>query len=165
MVTLRWRAMAAMDLPAVVDLANTLFLDHYEAPERFAERLRAAPDLCRVLACGGAETIRGYRIAYPWPLGRIPPLDRPLPEDWRTGKAVYLNDLGLHPEVAGRGHARMAVAELIAQTGDWTIALVAVNRSAAFWAAQGFREELGDAALADKLAGYGPDARYMVRRP
>ncbi|SFG84969.1 Acetyltransferase (GNAT) family protein [Methylobacterium gossipiicola] len=162
---MRWRAMAAMDLPAVVELANALFPDHYEAPERFAERLQAAPDLCRVLACGGAEAIRGYCIAYPWPLGRIPPLDRPLPEEWRAGEAVYLHDLGLHPEAAGRGHARAAIADLVAQAGQRAIALVAVNRSAAFWAASGFREELGDAALADKLAGYGPYARYMVRRP
>ena len=165
MAALRWRAMAAADLPAVVDLANALFPDHYEAPERFAERLHVAPDLCRVLASADAGAIRGYRVAYPWPLGRIPPLDRPLSEAWKAGDALYLHDLGLHPEAAGLGHARAAVADLVARAGDRAIALVAVNRSVAFWTALGFRDEPTGAALADKLAGYGPDARYMVRRP
>jgi ribosomal protein S18 acetylase RimI-like enzyme len=162
---LRWRAMAADDLPGVVVLANALFPDHYEAPEHFAERLRVAPDLCRVLACGEAGAVLGYCIAYPWPLYRIPPLDRPLPDGSADAEAIYLHDLGLHPEAAGRGHARTAVADLFIRAGRCAIALVAVNGSAAFWEAQGFREESGDAALADKLAGYGADARYMVRRP
>jgi len=161
---LRWRAMTTDDLPAVVDLANALFPDHYEAPERFAERLGVAPDLCRVLA-PGPGAIRGYRVAYPWPLGRIPPLDRPLPDGLGACGALYLHDLGLHPEAAGRGHARAAVADLVARARGQAIALVAVNCSAAFWDAQGFREAPGDAALADKLAGYGPEARYMVRWP
>jgi ribosomal protein S18 acetylase RimI-like enzyme len=160
--------MTTVDLAAVVELANALFPDHYEAPERFAERLRSAPDLCRVLV-DEAGTVRGYRVAYPWPLGRIPPLDRPLPEEWRAGDAIHLHDLGLHPEAAGRGYARAAIADLVAEAGSKAIALVAVNRSTAFWKAVGFREAPHEApheaALADKLAGYGADARYMIRRP
>jgi len=150
------------DLGAVATLAEILFPDHYEAPERFAERLRKSPAFCRVLAPDGGE-IRGYLVAYPWPLGRIPPLNRPL-ERVEGRDALYLHDLGLHPRAAGRGHARAAVADLAARAEGAAIALVAVNGSAAFWRAQGFRDAPCP-TLADKLAGYGPDARYMVRRP
>ncbi|MCJ2080929.1 GNAT family N-acetyltransferase [Methylobacterium sp. J-090] len=164
METLRWRAMVPGDLPAVVALADALFSDHYEAPERFAERLRASPSLCRVLA---RETgaIRGYWIAYPWPLGRVPPLNRPLPEPLADAGALYLHDLGLHPDARGHGHARQAVADLAAGANAAAIALVAVNGSSAFWAAQGFCEAPYDSVVAEKLEGYGPDARYMIRRP
>lgn len=162
MAALRWRAMVPGDLDAVVALADALFPDHREAPARFAERLRAAPDLCRVLA-GDAGPVRGYLVAYPWPLGRIPPLNRPLSDEVGDRAAIYLHDLGLHPAAAGRGHARAAIADLVAQAGGAAIALVAVNGSAAFWEAQGFRVQPADPALADKLAGYGPGARYMIR--
>ena len=164
MEALRWHAMMPGDLQAVVALADDLFPDHYEAPARFAERLRASPALCRVLARENGP-IRGYCVAYPWPLGRIPPLNRPLPKTLGAAGAIYLHDLGLHPDAVGHGYARRAVADLVVHANATPIALVAVNGSSAFWAAQGFCEATGDPALAKKLAGYGPDARYMIRHP
>ena len=162
MDSLSWRPMVPHDLGAVVALAEDLFPDHYEAPERFAERLRASPAFCRVLA-PEAGAIRGYLVAYPWPLGRIPPLNKAL-ESIAGHDAIYVHDLGVHPQAAGQGHARAAVADLVARSDGAAIALVAVNGSAPFWRAQGFREAPCP-ALADTLASYGADARYMIRRP
>ena len=161
MDALRWRPMVPDDLGAVVALANGLFPDHYEAPERFAERLRASPAFCRVLAPESGP-IRGYLVAYPWPLGRIPSLNRPL-ERVGDRDALYLHDLGLHPRAAGRGHARAAVADLVTRSEGAAIALVAVSGSAPFWRALGFHDAPCP-ALADTLAGYGADARYLVRQ-
>ena len=42
------------------------------------------------------------------------------------------------------------------------LALVAVNDAAAYWGCLGFVEE-SPPGMAEKLASYGADARYMVR--
>jgi ribosomal protein S18 acetylase RimI-like enzyme len=157
---MRWRQMAADDLDGVVAVARVAFPDHPEDRACFAERLALSPSLSFVLAEG--EDIAGYLIAYPWPLGRIPPLNALLGALPEARDALYLHDLALRPDARGGGHTRAILDTLFARAGDRPIALVSVNESAAFWRAQGFAaHESPD--LAVKLASYGPDARYMVR--
>ncbi|GJD74880.1 GNAT family N-acetyltransferase [Methylobacterium goesingense] len=159
-----WRSMRSEDLPGIHHLATALFPDHPEDVARFAERLALGGDLCLTLA-DAESNIGGYAIAYPWPLGRIPALNRPLDGLRGSGDAIYLHDLGVHPDFCGAGHARAGLALLVARArmaGAGTIALVAVNASAEFWWRRGFMHTDVELALAVKLASYGAGARYMV---
>lgn len=156
--------MRETDLAHVVPLADRLFPDHPEDAARFTERLARGRDLCLTLARDDGA-IAGYAVAYPWPLGSAPPLNRPLDASVGIGNAVYLHDLGVSPEAAGAGHAGAGLILLRERTrnaGYATIALVAVNGSAGFWQARGFAARPMDEAMTTKLASYGTDARYMV---
>jgi ribosomal protein S18 acetylase RimI-like enzyme len=152
---MRWRAMAAADLDGVVTVAAVAFPDHPEGRACFAERLALAPDSCWVLAEG--ERVAGYLIAYPWPLGEIPPLDTLLGGLPEAPGAWYLHDLALLPEARGQGYAAAGLSLLFA-AAHAPIALVSVNDYAAFWVGHGFV-----AQPSAKLKSYGPHARYMVR--
>ncbi len=159
-----WRPMRADDIDGVVAVARVAFPDHFEARACFAERLALFPQGCFVLA--SADGLKGYLIAYPWPLGAIPPLNSLLGALPEARDAVYLHDLALHPDMRGQGHARPIVERLAAEAragGVHTIALVSVNDTVPFWRSMGFAAT-GDAAIARKLESYGADSTYMVRR-
>lgn len=164
---LSWRAMTGGDLDAVAALALVAFPDHYEGRDCFANRLALNPQGCLVLDGPDrtGEAAAGYMVAYPWRAGEAPALNTlvdALPDD---ADLIYLHDLALHPSVRGQGWSRPAVERLAdeARAGGWpALALVAVNDAAPFWARHGFAVEESP-ALARKLAGYGPGARYMVR--
>ncbi len=145
------------DLEAVERLGNAIHQDHPEHPDIFAERLALCPEGC---FCLGA--LDGYVISHPWTLGAPPPLDTLLgalpahPDTW------YIHDLALHERARGTGAAPAIVAHLATLAAALpTMSLIAVGRSPAFWARQGFTP----APLAPgKLDSYGPGARYMVRK-
>lgn len=156
--------MRAADLAHVVPLGDRLFPDHPEDAARFAERLARGHDLCLTLARDDGA-IAGYVVAYPWPLGLVPPLNQTLDALAAAVSAVYLHDLGVSPEAAGAGYAGAGLAllrERARSAGYATIALVAVNGSARFWETRGFAARPMDEAMATKLASYGTEARYMV---
>jgi len=160
----QWRPMRADDVDGVVAVAASAFPDHFERRDCFAERFALFAQGCFVLAEGDA--VKGYLIAYPWPLGAIPPLNSligALPEARDTW---YLHDLALHPDMRGQGHARPIVERLASEAraqGAVRIALVSVNDSVPFWQGLGFEPLAGDATLARKLESYGAASRYMVR--
>jgi ribosomal protein S18 acetylase RimI-like enzyme len=156
---MHWRPMLDSDLDGVVAVAAVAFPDHPEGRACFAERLALTSDSCWVLAAGAA--IAGYLIAYPWPLGEIPPLDTLLGQLPEQRTAWYLHDLALLPDARGTGQAAAGLALLFAHT-EAPIALVSVNDSAAFWAGHGFVAQQSP-TLQAKLKSYGPHARYMVR--
>ena len=162
---LEWRAMAAADLDAVAALAVVGFPDQFEGRDCFADRLALNPSGCFVLAAGDGLP-RGYLIAYPWTENAAPALNtviRAIPDD---ASVIYLHDLTLDPAVRGGGWSRPIVERLAQEAGTagWpALTLVAVNEAAPFWERHGFK--VVDApGMADKLAGYGPGARYMARR-
>lgn len=166
---LDWRAMRPEDIDAVVEVARLSFPDHFEDRACFENRLALYPRGCFVLAGAGAEDgaepARGYLIAYPWRADAAPALNcliEGLPVD---AEVLYLHDLALHPEARGGGVTGAIVRRLAKQAVEdgWpTIALVAVNDAAGFWARHGFQiRDTPD--MAGKLAGYGADACYMVR--
>ena len=159
-----WRPMRAADLDAVLALADRLFPDHYEAPERFGERLRLSPATCFVLE--GEKGALGYLVSYPQCRGVIPPLDGALGALPGDADMLYIHDLAIATEAAGQGAARAIVETLAArarEAGHRGLALVAVNHSTPFWERQGFLPVAPDAAGQAKLQGYGDDACYMVR--
>lgn len=159
-----WRPMRADDVDAVAAVAAVAFPDHFEDRACFEERLALFPAGCFVLASTAA--VKGYLIAYPWPLGEIPPLNSPLGRLPEERAALYLHDLALGPAMRGLGHVRPILAQLgeVARTcGARRIALVSVNESASFWQRMGFQPRRGDPAITSKLASYGDDATYMIR--
>jgi len=163
MSDLIWRAMTPDDLDAVSHIAAVAFPDHFEDRACFANRLALHPQGCRVLA--DDTGLSGYLVAYPWRRGEVPPLNSLIDAVPDDADLIYLHDLALRPDSRRAGHARVAVEVLAANARAErrrSIALVAVNDAEAFWARQGF---VTDPApdLRAKLAGYGPDARYMAR--
>lgn len=156
--------MTAGDIDAVVAVAAAAFPDHFEARACFEDRLALHPRGCLVLA-EGSRVAQGYLIAYPWLADSVPPLNGRLATLPDASALLYLHDLALLPAARGGGHARTAVEGVVAlaRADGWpAIALVAVNDAEAFWEGQGFVVR-HTPVLRDKLAGYGPDARYMVR--
>ncbi len=162
---LAWRPMAESDLDAVAAIAFVSFPDHFEGRPMFANRLALAAQGCFVLAEADGEAV-GYAVSYPWRIDGAPPVNsliEVLPDD---ADVIYLHDLALRPDVRGTGATRGIVEQLAdqARSRRWSaIALVAVNDAVGFWMKQGFEVRENDAVRA-KLASYGPDARYMIRR-
>ncbi|WP_396594973.1 GNAT family N-acetyltransferase [Brevundimonas sp. R86498] len=161
-MTLAWRRMVPDDLDRVVEIAAIGFPDHFEGRDCFENRLSLWPQGCFVLA--GAEQVEAYLVTYPWRSGTVPSLNALIPAIPGDATVLYLHDLALTPAVRGQGWSRPAMEAVVdlARTGDWpTVALVAVNDAVAFWRGHGFTVcEVPE--LAEKLASYGPDARYMT---
>lgn len=160
-----WRPMGAADLDAVVDIAAIGFPDHFEGRDCFENRLALNPDGCFVLADGDGES-RGYLVAYPWRAEAAPALNTLIEAIPADASVMYLHDLALHPAVRGGGWSREVVERLAdqARAAGWpALALVAVNDAASFWERCGFTG-VDSPALAVRLASYGPDARYMIRK-
>ena len=161
---LSWRPMTVADLDAVVGIAAIGFPDHFESRDCFGNRLALNPSGCRVLV--GEAGVRGYLVAYPWRADSAPTLNTLIEAIPADAAVMYLHDLALHPEARGRGLSRPVVERLAAEAkaAGWpALALVAVNEAAPFWEGHGF-EVADPPGVAAKLASYGSDARYMVRR-
>ena len=162
---LNWRPMTAADLDAVAAIAAVGFPDHFEDRDCFENRLVLNPSGCFVLTAENGEP-RGYLVAYPWTADAAPALNAliaTIPDD---AAVMYLHDLALDPAVRGGGWSRPVVERLAqdARAAGWpALTLVAVNDAAPFWERHGF-VVVDPPGMADKLAGYGPDASYMVRR-
>jgi len=159
-----WRPMEEADLDDVAAIAVIGFPDHFEGRACFANRFDIFPRGCFVLSAP-SEAPLGYLIAYPWQSEAAPALNTLINAIPAKAEVMYLHDLALLPDARGKGHARAIVEQLAkdARADGWpAIALVAVNNSAPFWERHGFqtvdRPEMGQ-----KLASYGPHARYMVR--
>ena len=163
-MTLQWRSMRPTDIDAVVEVARLSFPDHFEDRACFQNRLALYPRGCFVLA-EGEGAARGYLIAYPWKTESAPPLNTVIEGLQAAPDLIYLHDLALHPDTRGGGHTRPVVERLAeqAKAAGWpAVALVAVNDASSFWARNGF-EVQNPPGMAEKLASYGDDARYMVR--
>ncbi|HET6537886.1 MAG TPA: GNAT family N-acetyltransferase [Sphingopyxis sp.] len=163
--TWRWRPMVKADLDGVVDVARTAFPDHFEDRACFAERLELYPQGCFVLE-RDARKIAGYLIIYPWLASSAPPLNILIGSLPASPQLLYLHDLAIHPSARGLGLTNSIIHQIAEQAkgeGWEKIALVAVNEAAAFWGKQGFVVS-DDPAMAEKLASYGDDARYMMRQ-
>ena len=158
-----WRAMTAYDLEAVEDIASVVHPGFPESQDVLVERHELYRNGCYLLEIGVKPA--GYVLSHPWREGAPPPLNARLggiPEDAST---YYLHDLALLPVARRIGAASHIVEALVkhAQFGGFaTMSLVAVNGSQGYWEKHGFT--VADVpGLAEKLASYGADARYMVR--
>ena len=163
-MALTWRLMRPDDIDAVVDVARLSFPDHFEDRACFENRLALYPRGCFVLTEAEGPA-RGYLIAYPWKADSAPPLNTVIEGLPGEPALIYLHDLAVHPDTRGGGHTRPIVERLAeqARAAGWPeIALVAVNEATAFWERNGFVVQ-NPPGMAEKLASYGADARYMIR--
>ena len=161
---LSWRSMSKADLDGVVEVAKVSFPDHPEDLACFDNRLSLNPDGCYVLASEEGQ-ISGYLVAYPWARNSAPALNTLIDAIPEKAEVVYLHDLALHPSTRGGGYTRQVVETLCdaaKQAGFERVSLVAVNNASAFWERNGFVVQ-DPPGMAEKLASYGDDARYMER--
>lgn len=160
---MRWRAMQASDLAAVVAIAAAVHPGFPERPEVLDERRQVFPKGAFLAEDAAGEPV-GYALAHPWRLSVPPALDSflgALPED---ADCLYLHDVALLPVARGQGLARALVAKLEARAGGLgRLALTAVNASADRWCRLGFAPTPAGPVLAAKLASYGPGAVFMVK--
>lgn len=157
-----WRAMTAFDLKEVSAIAAKVHPGLFESGEVLAERQQLYPNGAYVLEIG--TRVAGYVLSHPWRAGAVPPLNAPLGAIPDEADTYYIHDLALLPMARRIGAASDMVAALskhAAARGFATMTLVAVGGSLGFWERQGFAPVEAD--LGDKLAGYGPDARLMVK--
>jgi GNAT superfamily N-acetyltransferase len=158
-----WRLMTPADIPAVDAIAAAI---HTALPEHafvFAERQRLYPDGCFMLEVDGEPA--GYVISHPWHYLRPPALNTLLERIPENASTYYIHDLALLPRSRRTGAGSAIARRLLAHAdaaGLPSVSLVAVYDAAPFWRRHGFMP-VDDPALADKLAGYGAEARMMVR--
>lgn len=160
------RPLKPVDLAAAVALQNAVYMPLYcEPAEILGSRLEIAPTCC----WGAFEDDRllAYILSHPWPAA-VPPaigttLGAPPPGDnW------FIHDLAIGEAARGLGLGRA----LVRRAADAAVALglvrgdlIAVQGAGGFWARMGYADPPDlPAALAAKVAGYGPDARYMTVR-
>ena len=134
-----------------------------ESPDSMGAKLAAAPDSCFVASHTDGTPV-AYLLALPWRFADPPHLDAPtcqLPADADT---LYLHDLAVAPEARGSGAADALVGAFMAALAASRLgraSLIAIQGSAGWWARHGFEAVTATPALAERLAGYGPDACYM----
>lgn len=161
-----WRAMTEADLDAVVSIADVVHPGFPERPDVLAEKRALYPAGALMAEVDGQ--VAGYALAHPWTLTAPPALDTLLGGVPEAPDCLYLHDAALLPLARGRGLARALIdrlAAVAAREGLGQLALIAVNGSVPTWTTLGFTppQERGE-ALEVKLASYGAEAAFMVRR-
>nr|WP_236020873.1 GNAT family N-acetyltransferase [Devosia sediminis] len=158
-----WRAMSGYDFPAMFEIANRVHPGFFEAEAVLAEKFELYRNGCYLLEV--SEKPAGYVLSHPWKRGSLPALNALLGALPDHADTYYIHDLALLPLTRGVGAAGQIVAALTKHAvamGYPTMSLVAVNNSLPFWEKQGFAVEERP-ELADKLAAYEANARYMVK--
>ncbi len=160
------RPLTLDDLPGLLAVQRACYgAGFVEGADVFARRLASPAQCSLVLEDGGL--VCAYLAAYDSVLGKVTPLHG----DFETAPqpdTLYLHDMAVLPQLAGRGLARALLEPLWHQAtarGLRQSALVSVQGSRGYWERQGYvAQPLQDAAQRQRLAGYGADALYMVRR-
>lgn len=158
--------MRADDLNAVLAIQLACYgAGFVEDGALISRRLAAAPETGWVAEHAGV--VRAYLAAYPSMAGQLTPLHGEF-ELAPNADALYLHDLAVHPDAAGRGLGPRLVRHAWAhatQAGWRHSTLVSVQASVGFWQRLGYgaTPPVGP-AQADRLASYPSDAVYMVRR-
>jgi hypothetical protein len=157
-----WRPIAAEDLQAVHEIANEVHTSLPERPEVFDEKFRIFPKGCLILHSDGGAV--GYAIAHPWLLNSVPPLDAFLNALPAAPNCLYLHDTAIRPSGRGQSATTKLAAQLrtiATQEELENLALISVYGTDRLWSRFGF-STVHDPILAEKLASYGPTAKYMI---
>ena len=156
------RALTAADLPGLARVQRACYGEGLvESAEVFARRLTSPANCSLVIEQDGR--VLAYLAAYRSVLAKVTPLHggfEPAP----APDTLYLHDLAVLPDCAGRGLAQSLLAALRAQgAGLRHSALVSVQGSLAYWQRRGYAEhQLHDAVQRQRLASYGVQAVYMT---
>lgn len=162
------RDMHTSDLDAVISLQSTCYAHQFREPKQaFAAKLNAVPASAWVV--DGPSGLWAYLVCLPIEGDQLPALHA---TEWHTPPSpqwLYLHDLAIHPDARGAGLAGVLLSkahELAFSQGWQALGLIAVQDSHAFWRKQGFEPaELPSPLIhADKLASFGKEATFMLRR-
>ncbi len=138
-----------------------------EDAEVFARRL-ASPAQCSLVVEVQGQ-VGAYLAAYASVRGKVTPLQGDFEAVAAPGvpDTLYLHDLAVLPQHAGRGLARALLTPLGAQAaarGLRHAALVSVQGSQGYWQRRGYAAHaLADARQRQRLRSYGAGAVYMLR--
>ncbi|KAK8044224.1 hypothetical protein PG993_004248 [Apiospora rasikravindrae] len=176
MTNMVWQPLTPDDIEAVVRIANVIHSELPEGQHVFAERINLFPEGCLALVKqdgggeGGSRELCGYAISHPIRRRQPPALDAVLGRIPPDASQYYIHDFCILPEFRGRGLAGQGIRKLLSAADDTQrfpdgACLVSVYGTVPFWARYGFvaPEPAIDAALAEKVRGYGEDARYLER--
>ena len=163
------RALAPQHLPGLLAVQRACYGDDLvEALEVFARRLTSPANCSLVIEMDGE--VGAYLAAYRTLHGQVTALHghfEPVAEPF-VANTLYLHDLAVLPQQAGRGLGQALLASLWAQAaarGLRDTALVSVQGSQAYWERQGYAvQPLDQAVQRTRLASYGAGAVYMARR-
>lgn len=159
------RPLTTGDLPAALAIqseAYPAFLREDEAA--FASRLAVTASYSLAATRGGA--LVAYLLAYGWRRG-APVAVGTILAAGSPGEVLFIHDLAVSSSGRGSGIGQALVAhafEAAARDGLPGAELIAVEGAARYWCKLGFAEQPVSAALAAKVAAYGPNARWMTRR-
>jgi GNAT superfamily N-acetyltransferase len=168
MTDIQLRPLRVADVPAVLALqAQCYGADFLEDAQAFEAKLHAAePYWTSWMAWRGDEPL-AYLVGLPLSHDSLPALNAPQLQLPAQASLLYLHDLAVAPAGRSLGLARRLVEHVERRASDLglvTLGLVAVQGSQAFWQGQGFATlQPLPAALAAKLASFGPEARFMQR--
>ena len=160
--------MQTNDLDAVIALQSTCYATPFHEPKQaFAAKLNAVPASAWVV--DGPSGLWAYLVCLPIAGDQLPALHA---TEWHPPPSpqwLYLHDLAIHPDARGAGLAGVLLSkadELAFSQGWQALGLIAVQDSLAFWRKQGFAPtELPSPLIhADKLASFGKEATFMLRR-
>lgn len=159
--------MSAADLSAVLAIQAEAYAGAGFSPEPaavYSDRMALAGELCLVVvdAVGSAA---GYLVSHPWHAGAPPALHAQLGAVPADADCWYLHDCAVAARAHGQGVAGLlvrAAQQRAFALGLRRAALVAVGDAAGYWQRLGYVVQHRP-DLADKLAGYGPGACYMLR--
>jgi GNAT superfamily N-acetyltransferase len=159
-----WRPLTVGDVCHLIRIADEVHPDLPEREQVFAERIQLFPAGCLALVDDGGE-LCGYAISHPINQHSPPALDSLLGRLAPSADQYYIHDLAILPSHRGRGLAAQCVMQLFEVAKPFaTICLVSVYGTAGFWGRLGFIAEPVEEALSEKIAAYGQDALYMVRK-
>ncbi|UXH76381.1 GNAT family N-acetyltransferase [Roseateles amylovorans] len=166
---LQLKVIDTADVPAVMALQAECYGPEFlESAEAFEAKLRATRGLhCSYLAVEG-DRMLGYVVSLPVGAEGLPALDAPHIERARTPDSLYLHDLAVSPAGRAQRLGHKLVQQVVQRAQDMglrQVSLVAVQGSSDYWRRLGFQDADAplSAAIAQKLASFGPDARLMRR--
>ncbi|HAU57376.1 MAG TPA: GNAT family N-acetyltransferase [Comamonadaceae bacterium] len=159
------RALTVDDLPGLLAVQHACYGEGFiEGAEVFARRLANPAQCSLVLEEGGR--VCAYLAAYDSVLGKVTPLHGDF-EVVPQADTLYLHDMAVLPQLAGRGLARALLEPLWRQAQARSLrqsALLSVQCSRGFWERHGYAAQpLHDAMQRQRLAAYGAGTVYMVR--
>ena len=161
-------ALAPQHLPGLLAVQEACYgAGLVESAEVFTRRLTSPANCSLVLEYAGQ--VVAYLAAYASERHKVTPLQGDFEAVAAPGRpdTLYLHDMAVLPQCAGRGLARALLQPLWSQAAAQGLrytALVSVQGSQAYWERQGYAAQtLADAAQHACLASYGAGAIYMLR--
>lgn len=159
------RPLIHADLPAALAIQAQLypaFLREGEAA--FASRLDLPHSYC--LAADRAGRLVAYLLAHGWASQEPPPVGALLSGQDTANEILFIHDLAVSASGQGQALGRQLVATAFAAAaadGLTRAELIAVEGASTYWRTLGFTEPAVRPQLAQKVAAYGPAARWMTR--